>query len=121
MQIKGWKAEISILVTEGTDSARESYEITGGPCDRAELPAKVSAAVDRQQAFLGDIKGQAQRIAELEKKLALMREATLAAEAPAKAIGVAVEAPPASPAEEDRQLPPPVEEAPRKMGRRGKA
>lgn len=74
MNVKQWKAEISMLVNEGTDTARQTFAIEGGTCTPQELPEKVSVQISKVLAILSDKTPEQKQIANLEKQLADIRK-----------------------------------------------
>ena len=70
MKIKSWKAEVSMLVSEGTDTTRQTFNVEGGSVNTDDLPDAVATRVGRTMRLISDKTEMQAKIEKLEAELA---------------------------------------------------
>ena len=70
MKIKSWKAEVSMLVSEGTDTTRQTFNVEGGSVNTDDLPGAVATRVGRTMRLISDKTEMQAKIEKLEAELA---------------------------------------------------
>jgi len=88
-QVKSWKAEIDMLVVEGTASCRQKFMAEGANVQYENLPESIAKEIEKTVTLLTDKKAESKYIANLEEqvkslnsRIALMKEAVAAPSKP---------------------------------------